>query len=96
MDTRVLRIAILEADTPAPKARARYGSYGGVFTSLLYKAADASGIDRSRLQTSGWDVVNTDPEGEEEACGGLFDWNRTKGYPALDSIDGILITGSSK
>ena len=90
-----LRIAIIEADTPIESICKKYGSYGGVFTSLFHKAADRSGVPRRRLEFSGWDVVNIEREGEEEECGGIYNWKRKGGYPDLDSLDAILITGSS-
>lgn len=91
-----IRIAILEADTPIGKARAKYGSYGGVFTLLLYRAADASDIPRERLEITGWDVVGVEgeQEGEEEVMGGEWNMRRRKGYPKMEDIDAILITGS--
>ena len=90
-----IRIALIEADTPITPIRAKYGSYGGVFTSLLDKATDASGLPRDTYELTGWDVVNIEREGEEEECGGIYSWKRKIGYPALDSIDAILLTGSS-
>ena len=92
-----VRIAILEADVPIGQTRARYGSYGGVFTSLLHKAADASNLPRERLEISGWDVVNSEgatTEGEEEEMGGEWRWRRKKGYPRMEDVDAVLITGS--
>ena len=91
-----IRIAILEADNIIGKARAKYGSYGGVFTSLLHNAADASDLPRERLQITGWDVVNDDgaEEGKEEDMGGEWDWKRRKGYPEMRDVDAVLITGS--
>ncbi len=91
-----IRIAILEADTPLGKTRAKYGSYGGVFTSLLYKAADASHIPRERLELTGWDVLSMDAvkEGEEEVMGGEWNIKRRKGCPKMEDVDAILITGS--
>ena len=93
---RPIRVAILEADVPLAQTSADYGSYGGVFTSLLHQAADASKIPRESLELSGWDVVNADgkPEGEEEKRGGMYDWTRRRGYPNLDDLDAVLITGS--
>ena len=93
MSSRPFRIAVLEADTPLEQTRRKLGSYGGVFTSLLYKAADASKIPRERLQITGWDVIN-ERDGRVEDMGGQFDWKRTRGYPKLEDIDAILITGS--
>ena len=91
-----LRIAILEADIPIGKARIKYGSYGSVFASLLHKAADASNIPRDKLEITGWDVVNLEgaEEGAEEEMGGDWDWKRRKGYPSLEQVDAVLITGS--
>jgi len=91
-----IRLAILEADIPICATRTKYGSYGGVFTSLLHKACDASHIPRDRLQITGWDVVNSEgkPQGEEESMGGTWGWNRRKGYPGLGEVDAVLITGS--
>lgn len=93
-----IRLAILEADTPFGEHRAKYGSYGGVFVSLLYKAADASNVPRERLKITGWDVVNVDgaEEGEEEEMGGEFDFKRTKGIPRMEDVDAVLITGSRR
>ena len=90
-----LRIAIIETDTPIAPISEKYGSYGGVFTSLLHKAADASDIPRSRLQLSGWDVVDIANEGQIEDRGGIYGWKRTKGYPNLEDVDAVLLTGSS-
>ena len=93
-----LRIAILEADTPIGKTLAKYGSYGGVFKSLLYKAADASDIPRERLELSAWDVVSMDVgkegQGEEEFVGGEWNMKRKKGCPKIEDVDAVLITGS--
>ena len=91
-----LRLAILEADIPIGATRVKYGSYGSVFTHLLHKACDASHIPRDALEITGWDVVNSDelPEGEEEDMGGEWKWKRRKGYPALERVDAVLITGS--
>jgi len=75
-----LRIAILECDTPLDGTRAKYGSYGGVFTALIKAGADAldyPGISStSGLELSAFDVVT-----KQE-------------YPSLENVDGILITGS--
>lgn len=95
-----IRLAILETDTPIGQTLATYGSYSGVFASLFYKAADASHIPRSRLQITGWDVVDSEGgegkngdvdvgEGEE-----LFGVKRRKGYPRMGDVDAVLVTGS--
>lgn len=75
-----LRIAVLECDTPVPKANAKYHGYAGVFTSLLRKSARALNdkLDpESGLEISRFDIVN----GTE--------------YPKLEDVDAILLTGSS-
>ena len=91
-----IRLAILEADLPIGDTLKKYGSYGGVFTSLFHKACDASQIPRDRLHITGWDVINSEnaPEGQEEDMGGEWNCKRTKGYPALEEVDAVLITGS--
>lgn len=91
-----IRLAILEADTPLAKTRAKYGGYGGVFTSLLHKGADAINIPRGQLDISGWDVVNAGDgqEGGDEHLGGQYDWKRRRGYPKMEDVDAVLITGS--
>ena len=98
-----LRLAILEADTPIGRARAKYGSYGGVFTSLLHRAADASHVPRERLEITGWDVVDGgaeeeegEGEGEVEDMGGEWAVVRRKGYPRMRDVDAVLITGSRR
>ena len=96
MEPSPIRIAILEADTPIGKTLIKYGSYGGVFTSLLHRAADASNIPRERLKLTGWDVVNMEraQEKEDDSISGEWNIERRKGYPKLEDIDAILITGS--
>ena len=91
-----IRIAVLEADTPIGKTLIKYGSYGGLFTSLLWKAADASDIPRERLKITGWDVVDMERVKEKGEDGISGEWNieRRKGYPKMEDIDAILITGS--
>lgn len=96
-----IRIGILEADNPPPQTARKYGSYGGLFTSLLHRGADASNIPRSQLELSGWDVCHIFDEdwagkGEiEEDVGGMYHWKRRREYPDLNELDAILITGSS-
>ncbi|KAI1367633.1 putative class I glutamine amidotransferase [Xylaria arbuscula] len=75
-----IRLAILEADTPAPGIKSKYQSYGGVFT-YLFKRACASLPNpvslESRLTLSAHDIVND-----------------LTAYPDPETIDAILITGS--
>lgn len=75
-----IRLAILEADTPIPPIKAKYQSYGGVFTHM-FKQACAS-LPRpvpleSQLALSSHDIVN-DPTA----------------YPDPETIDAVLITGA--
>lgn len=43
--TNPIRLAILECDTPFPQARARYGSYGGMFEALFLNNPKAGPTD---------------------------------------------------
>ncbi|MCJ1463490.1 hypothetical protein MMC07_002098 [Pseudocyphellaria aurata] len=61
----------------------QYGRYGGLYTSLLQAAAGSLGWPHDRLDISAWDVVNA-KEGNV--------W----GYPRLDDVDAVLISGSSE
>lgn len=75
-----LRIAILEADRPLDGTAARYGSYGGVFSSFLQAGAEELGTpglsEEEGLEITKWDI------------------HQSEIYPLLDDIDAILITGS--
>ncbi|TGO23433.1 hypothetical protein BPAE_0132g00030 [Botrytis paeoniae] len=73
-----LRIAILECDTPLQNTNSKYGGYGGVFTSLLYRGASSLSppLPESSLQITKYDVVTLQE------------------YPSLSSIDAVLISGS--
>ncbi|KAF8248910.1 class I glutamine amidotransferase-like protein [Wilcoxina mikolae CBS 423.85] len=76
--TRPLRIAVLEADHPLENTASEYGTYGGVFKSLLATAANSLGWDPEiDLNITKWDI-------EREL----------HFPPTLDELDGILITGS--
>ncbi|KAH8680777.1 glutamine amidotransferase class-I [Xylariales sp. PMI_506] len=79
-DTRPIRLAILEADTPVPGARAKYGGYGGVFTHLFTRACAALDPPQpleSQLALSAHDIVND-----------------LSSYPDPETLDAVLITGS--
>jgi GMP synthase-like glutamine amidotransferase len=52
-----LRLAILEADTPQPQTRDRFGGYTGVFTALLQEAAKPQKLE-DLVTIKGYDVVN--------------------------------------
>lgn len=61
----------------------QHGGYSGLYTSLLQAAADSLGWPRDSFEISKWDVVNV-KEGQAE------------GYPKLEEVDAILISGSSE
>jgi GMP synthase (glutamine-hydrolysing) len=67
------------ADTPMPATKAKYGSYGGVFTQLFARAVAPDPVE-THLAISTHDVVSADPP--------------SSSYPPLDAIDAMLITGS--
>lgn len=58
--TTPIRLAILEADTPLPSTRAKYSSYGGVFTSLFTRAAAPAPLS-SLLSITYYNVVGPSP-----------------------------------
>lgn len=78
-----IRIAVLECDTPLPETKKRFQGYGGVFEFLLRSAAKALG--RSDLDPEkGVDISTWQVELEPD------------NYPDPETIDAILITGSSE
>jgi hypothetical protein len=81
MPSLPLRIAILECGTPLPNTANKYGSYGGVFTSLLKSGADA--LSYPNLSSSCGLCIST------------FDIVNSLSYPPLQDIDAILLTASS-
>ncbi|KAI0841409.1 class I glutamine amidotransferase-like protein [Hypoxylon sp. FL0890] len=75
-----VRLAILEADTPVPGIKAKYGSYGGVFRHLFEQACATLNPPQplsAQLDISHHDIVND-----------------LDAYPDPETIDAILITGS--
>jgi GMP synthase-like glutamine amidotransferase len=75
-----IRLAILEADTPVPKANAQYDRYRGVFRHLFARACaalDPPAELEAELALSAYDVVH--------------DYET---YPDPEAIDAVLITGS--
>ncbi len=78
-----LRIAILECDTPLPKTQKKFQSYGGVFEFLLQSGAKALASP------------DLDPGAGFEFSRWQIQLNPER-YPDPESIDAILITGSSK
>ena len=76
--SRILRLALLLADTPAPSIVSKQGDYRVQFTRLLQSSIQNYQLD-VRLKIDPYDVVN---EMALPTEGGLKD------------IDGIMITGS--
>ncbi|KAI0541566.1 class I glutamine amidotransferase-like protein [Xylaria digitata] len=75
-----IRLAILEADTPVPGIKAKYQSYGGVFTHMFKRACASFSHPvtlESQLTLSSHDIVND-----------------FTAYPNPETIDAILITGA--
>jgi hypothetical protein len=57
--SKTFRLAILECDTPIDPIKARYGTYGNIFSKLLKTQVTASFPSSDIvLETSEWDVVN--------------------------------------
>lgn len=73
-----LRVAVLECDNPPPGAVKVYGSYGGLFTSLLGAAASSL----------------SPPLPKEDLIISAFNVKQQIYPPSLDNIDGVLISGS--
>lgn len=87
------RLAILEADTPLQQTRSEYGSYGGVFRSMFERAVAPVPIS-SILSLSFHDIVGTKTTSSAITTPTPTTTPPRDAYPALDSIDGILISGS--
>jgi len=78
-----LRIAILECDTPPDAVRDKFGAYGDIFKTLLDAGADALGRP---------DLVSSN-KGLELS---VFNVVEDDEYPNLESVDAVLISGSSE
>ncbi|KAI0592730.1 class I glutamine amidotransferase-like protein [Biscogniauxia sp. FL1348] len=82
--TGPIRLAILEADTPVPQIKDKYGPYGEVFTYLFRRACDSLDPPQpleSLLGIKAYDVV-------------VSDGSNLPAYPKLGDIDAVLITGA--
>lgn len=75
------RLAILECDTPLPETGKQYGGYGGVFKALLNAGAKAEGF-------GGVDEILDISMHQIEA--------NPDDYPEVNSVDALLLTGSSE
>ncbi|RKP08387.1 glutamine amidotransferas-like protein class-I [Thamnocephalis sphaerospora] len=76
---RVLRVALLIADTPPPEVVAKYGDYNVLYTQLLQRALRLEELDQSvQLETVPFDVVEAMAYPEQP-----------------ETFDAILISGSA-
>ncbi|RFU77530.1 gmp synthase glutamine-hydrolysing [Trichoderma arundinaceum] len=75
-----LRLLILEADTPQPNTKAKYGGFRGVFAALLTAGAAAMDPPRQLSEVATVTAHNIVDD--------------MHSYPPLDEVDAILITGS--
>ncbi|KAE8377367.1 Aldehyde/histidinol dehydrogenase [Aspergillus bertholletiae] len=55
--TRIIRVAILETDTPIDPVLNRYGTYGAIFNRWLNNGLQGLGVTDTEIQTTNWDVV---------------------------------------
>ena len=78
-----VRIAVLECDTPPEKTNLQYGGYHGVFSNLLHRSAEMLGQPDKLDPHSGLEISQWDVVTEQT-------------YPALESVDAIVLTGSSE
>jgi len=83
MPRKVLRVAVLECDEPPLAAREKYGRYGTMFQELLQTGVDTLAVDKG--------FTNEQIELDVSS----FDVVNSEHYPQLDSIDAVLLTGSS-
>ncbi|KAJ5667821.1 uncharacterized protein N7477_006391 [Penicillium maclennaniae] len=65
--TRLLRIAVLECDTPIPPVQAKFGGYGDIFESLLKKGLEESG-STAEIEVSKWHVVENPVYPDPNEC----------------------------
>lgn len=56
--TRIIRVAILETDTPIDPVLDRYGTYGMIFNRWLNTGLQGLGATDTEIQTTNWDVVD--------------------------------------
>jgi hypothetical protein len=77
-----LRIAVLECDTPPESSNAKYGGYVGVFRTLLHSSVREL-----------YKPEQIDPSSILEIS--RFDVVTAQNYPDLESVDAVLLTGSS-
>ena len=98
MASKTLRIAVLECDTPLPRALDRYKRYGAITKSFLLASASPS-PSSSQSQENGNGNVDKD-EKRAELDISIWDVVNKGEFPNLEddreeALDGVVITGSS-
>lgn len=78
-----IRIAVLECGKPAKQSDLKYGGYHGIFTNILQHCAEVLGQPDKLDPQTGFELSRWDVVKEQT-------------YPALEDIDAVLLTGSSK
>lgn len=76
-----LRIAVLECDEPAGETKKKYGCFGNVFKELLEAGASRIAERGSRKRP------------ELDISG--YDVVKAQVYPDVESVDAVLLSGSS-
>lgn len=76
----LVRLAILECDTPIDPVLLKYGRYGDIFEALLKRGLEQTNIGGNQLaiEFSKWDVV------------------KAQQYPEEAEYDALLLSGSSE
>lgn len=79
-----LRIAVLECDEPIGRTKEKYGGYGNLFQELLENGAKQL-VEKGERKEDGveMEILKYDVVNHEV-------------YPELESLDGVLLTGSSE
>jgi hypothetical protein len=77
-----LRVAILECDEPVGETKKKYGNFGTLFQQLLEAGARRD--------------VESDSYQQPELICSRYDVVKAMVYPELESVDAVLLSGSSK
>jgi hypothetical protein len=79
----IIRLAILDVDTPVPAVFARFPTYSSIFADLLSKAAER--INSKQILPYRIEFRSTS-----------YDWLKGECPSDLSQIDAILISGSGR
>lgn len=66
--TRILRVAVIECDTPIPPVQTKLGNYGDMFERLLQRGVQVSGNSTVDIQVSKWNVVDNPVYPNPDEC----------------------------